>query len=123
MALDALVTSAVETARTILSRGRLLATVSHVPYAGSTNDYAEPVPGTPVSREALVEDTHTILRGLNGEEHLASAQLTFLTDGVTVDPRDHFVLPGSSVPRRVLRVERGVLPGSGAPFCLTVFVE
>lgn len=121
MALVPTIARAVAAARQALRAGGLLATVSHVP-AGTLNEYAEPTPGTPVSREAVVEDVHVAGRSPAGEDWVASSRVLLLED-VAVGLADRFVLPGSSVARRVLRVDRGVVPGSGAAFVVAVYVE
>ena len=68
--------------------------VTHYSYASATKDATQKVTwGSGVSRKALVEDVHTMVRDQQGQMVLVTTKVTFLRS-FAIDARDRIVLPG-----------------------------
>lgn len=71
--------------------GPLLASVQHTAWAGQ-DAYGDTLPGTTVSRDALVQDYQHTFRRTDGTEVQSQARLTFL-EHVAMTLNDTLILP------------------------------
>jgi hypothetical protein len=112
--------SGIASANALLRAGQLLAAVDHYAVTGS-NEYGEAELGLiPTVREAVVEDVNEVVRGLAGDEAIATVRITFL-GAVSVNEKDRFVLPDDRT-GRIVRIDRGVVATDGLPLVTVVYL-
>jgi hypothetical protein len=99
----------------------LQATVTHYAFSAQTPDaYGKITWVSGVSRLAVVERTHRLIKSVTGDDRQASYVVTFPRP-ITVDPRDRITLPGS-VEGPILSVEGVVNPTTDAVYAVAVFM-
>ena len=117
MGLDAIIRSAITTAKTVTAD--LQASVTHEAYSG-LDAYAKPTYSSGVTRKALVESKQRLIRTDDGREVLSQTKVTFLSP-VSLSTKDRITLPdGTTGP--ILTVEGMVDPSTSAPYLLEVWL-
>lgn len=120
MALADVIRTGVAVARSVLSGGNLLTSVSHEPFVSHTS-YGESTFGAAVTRYALVSSTNELVKDATRGEIVARLSVLFLED-VAVDVRDRISL-GDGTTTPILRVDHGVFDVALGNFYTRVLME
>ena len=117
MGLDALIRSAIATAKTITVD--LQDTVTHAAYS-SQDGYGKPTYASGVSRPAIVEKKARLFRTDGGQEIVSRHKVTFLQQ-VAISTKDRITLSdGSTGP--ILDVQGLMDPSTSAPYMVEVWL-
>lgn len=119
MAIVDVIANGIATAKRILSKGKMLPTISIETMAATQNVHGERTVASTQTVEALIEDVDVVIRRPDGREVLASTRIT-LFEHVEIDGNTQFIVNGRTAP--IERVDRGVLAADGKAQLIQVYL-